>query len=247
MRIQCSGTLSANSKLKILFQFFELSFANFSPVSCARIYRPSFRENKSKMLVFTHWKRAFWVVVFAKTGSINLGTGHTWLSYRLLALRLHKESLGSVQVALTFHRYPGNYLIVLPSVRFQVTEGEPGICPGSADFSPVSWLYLIVLPTVCFQVAEGEPGICPGSADFLLVSCLYLNVSPTVCFQVAVGELRICLGGDFYRYPVYTWLSCRLFNFRLWKKCLRSVQVVLTFHRYPGYTLCSLSGCRRSA
>jgi hypothetical protein len=37
--------------------------------SCARIFRPSFRENKPKSLVFR--KRA---LVFAKTGSINSGT-----------------------------------------------------------------------------------------------------------------------------------------------------------------------------
>ncbi len=28
--------------------------------SCARIFRPSFRENKPKTLVFSHTKRAFW-------------------------------------------------------------------------------------------------------------------------------------------------------------------------------------------
>ena len=41
--------------------------------SCARMYRPSFRENKPNMLVFNNGKRAFGLV-FAKTGSINLGT-----------------------------------------------------------------------------------------------------------------------------------------------------------------------------
>ncbi len=39
---------------------------------CTWIYRPNFHENKPKMLVFSHWKRG---LVFAKTGSINSGTG----------------------------------------------------------------------------------------------------------------------------------------------------------------------------
>ncbi len=40
-------------------------------------YRPSFRENQPKRLVFSHRKRAFGIV-FAKTGSINSGTGVCW-------------------------------------------------------------------------------------------------------------------------------------------------------------------------
>ncbi len=39
----------------------------------ARMYRPSFRENKPKALVFNDWKRAF-LLIFAKTGS-NSGSG----------------------------------------------------------------------------------------------------------------------------------------------------------------------------
>jgi hypothetical protein len=50
----------------------------------ARIYRPSFHENKPKTLVFSHTKRGFlacfrenWVYNFGH-GSINSGTGNQW-------------------------------------------------------------------------------------------------------------------------------------------------------------------------
>jgi hypothetical protein len=38
----------------------------------ARIYRPSFRENKHKTLVFNHWKRAFWAC-FRENGVYKFG------------------------------------------------------------------------------------------------------------------------------------------------------------------------------
>jgi hypothetical protein len=43
------------------------------PYSCARIYRPSFHENKPKTLVSVI-QNAHFGLVFTKTGSINLGT-----------------------------------------------------------------------------------------------------------------------------------------------------------------------------
>ena len=43
-------------------------------VFSARIYRPSFRENKPNTLVFSHRKRAYWAC-FLKTRSLNLATG----------------------------------------------------------------------------------------------------------------------------------------------------------------------------
>jgi hypothetical protein len=43
-------------------------------VSIARVYRPSFRENKPKTLVFGHFGCFCVLIVFAKTGSINSGT-----------------------------------------------------------------------------------------------------------------------------------------------------------------------------
>ncbi len=45
-----------------------------------RIYRPSFRENKPKTLVFNDWKRAF-SACFLKTGSINSGTDFRFDAY----------------------------------------------------------------------------------------------------------------------------------------------------------------------
>ncbi len=39
---------------------------------CARIYRPSFRENKPKTLVFSHTKRAFWAC-FRENWVYNFG------------------------------------------------------------------------------------------------------------------------------------------------------------------------------
>jgi hypothetical protein len=51
--------------------------------TCARIYRPRFRENKPKMLVFTYWKLAFWacfrenwVYNFGQCTHINRPSGH---------------------------------------------------------------------------------------------------------------------------------------------------------------------------
>ncbi len=40
----------------------------------ARIYRPSFHENKPKTLAFDHFKIKRFGLVFAKTGSINSDT-----------------------------------------------------------------------------------------------------------------------------------------------------------------------------
>ncbi len=37
-------------------------------VSCARNYRPSFRENQPKMLVFIYWIRAFWACFHGNAG-----------------------------------------------------------------------------------------------------------------------------------------------------------------------------------
>ncbi len=39
---------------------FSANVALFSRLTSARIYRPCFRENKPKMLVFSNGKRAFW-------------------------------------------------------------------------------------------------------------------------------------------------------------------------------------------
>jgi hypothetical protein len=52
------------------------------PMSSARIYRASFRENKPKTLVFNYWKRAFWVCFHEnwvyKFGLKNIGKS-LWL------------------------------------------------------------------------------------------------------------------------------------------------------------------------
>ncbi len=62
--LKARGTLiyEKNLKLKISGQTPVKSFRYFLPsfVICGRNYRPSFRENKPKTLVFYDWKRAFW-------------------------------------------------------------------------------------------------------------------------------------------------------------------------------------------
>ncbi len=45
-------------KLADLFLYAVPVFENYPPI-CARNYRPSFRENKPKTLVFYDWIRAF--------------------------------------------------------------------------------------------------------------------------------------------------------------------------------------------
>ncbi len=50
-----------------------ISSAESKTISSARIYRPSFHENKPKTLISLNRKRGFWLV-FAKTGSIISGT-----------------------------------------------------------------------------------------------------------------------------------------------------------------------------
>jgi hypothetical protein len=47
------------------------SIGNYPPI-CARIYRPSFHENKPKTLVFSHTKRAFWAC-FRENWVYNFG------------------------------------------------------------------------------------------------------------------------------------------------------------------------------
>jgi hypothetical protein len=53
--------------------------------SCARIYRPSFHENKPKRSFSLNRKRAFWLV-FAKTGSIISGTVLSQMALLTLSL-----------------------------------------------------------------------------------------------------------------------------------------------------------------
>ncbi len=48
------------------------------PISRTWIYRPGFRKNKSKTLVFSHWKRAFWAC-FRENRVYKFGHG-TYLS-----------------------------------------------------------------------------------------------------------------------------------------------------------------------
>jgi hypothetical protein len=50
------------------------------PCTCARIYRPSFHENKPKTLVFSHTKRAFWAC-FRENWVYNFG--HSRLNMEL--------------------------------------------------------------------------------------------------------------------------------------------------------------------
>ncbi len=73
-----------------------MASAGFILQSSARIYKPSFRENKPKTLIFSHAKRPFWAC-FAKTGSINLGTGFPSIKkppiYPCLLSRSHPKSI----------------------------------------------------------------------------------------------------------------------------------------------------------
>jgi hypothetical protein len=47
---------------------FEHTFPANEEHTCARNYRPSFRENKPKTLVFYDWIRAFWVCFHKNAG-----------------------------------------------------------------------------------------------------------------------------------------------------------------------------------
>jgi hypothetical protein len=55
-------------------------------------------------------------------------------------------------------QFQTRFLIVLPTVHFQVAEGEPGICPDGAKLAPVSWLYLIVLRLFAFRLRKESLG-----------------------------------------------------------------------------------------
>ncbi len=63
-------------------------------VSCARIYRPSFHENKPKTLVFSHTKRSFWAC-FRENWVYNFG--HCTAASRIRSIRF--KQFGSVSEA----------------------------------------------------------------------------------------------------------------------------------------------------
>ncbi len=56
----CSLFLPPPLELRLRCPFQSKTSEIYPPVSCTRDYSPSFRENKTKTLVYKDWKRAFW-------------------------------------------------------------------------------------------------------------------------------------------------------------------------------------------
>jgi hypothetical protein len=77
-----------------------ISIKNMSNKTGARIYEPSFRENKPKTLVFSHRKRVFWAF-FRENWVYKFGHGSSFSKntiFRLFLRKLHMQVRNSLKI-----------------------------------------------------------------------------------------------------------------------------------------------------
>ncbi len=126
--------------------------------TCARIYKPSFRENKPKTLVFSHTKRAFWAS-FRENWVYNFG--HWYATWKVLyhtsfrnyaAISLQVPSILSILLGADFT--PPLPLGATEASSLFIWTNEKNLIPpcsspmeeasdiAKPNMAPLLWLYL---------------------------------------------------------------------------------------------------------